>query len=188
MKLPIPIKSDSYIPWGHADFLRRPTLCGGRFSLNKSTSYLSFCLSLNSFCDKTTRIWDSWGPETSWSVWSQLIDHWSKSQSGFWMGSSPYSHVSQFLLKINVSLHPPFLPTHTHILSDLFFWGVLKQVVELPIHAQIRQLWKWFWSHAIQIGTWRSQGPKENRHQILSMLCAKPYKDSNFHQSRSQRH
>ena len=37
-------------------------------SLNKSTSYLSLCLSLNSFCDETSRTWASWSPETSCST------------------------------------------------------------------------------------------------------------------------
>ena len=35
--------------------LRGPTLCGVCFSLNKSSSYLSLCLSLNSFCDEISR-------------------------------------------------------------------------------------------------------------------------------------
>ena len=34
------------------------------FSLNKSTSYLSLCLSLNSFCNETSRTWTSLSPET----------------------------------------------------------------------------------------------------------------------------
>ena len=39
---------------------------GGCFSLilNKPTSHLSLCLSLNSFCDETSRTWASLGPET----------------------------------------------------------------------------------------------------------------------------
>ena len=47
-------------------------------NLNKSISYLSLCLSLNSFCDETSRIWASLGPETKY--------HRS------WLGLSP-SHV-----------------------------------------------------------------------------------------------
>ena len=41
-------------------------VCGACFSLNldKSTSYLSLCLSLNSFCDKISRTWASLGPKT----------------------------------------------------------------------------------------------------------------------------
>ena len=34
-------------------------MCGVSSSLNRSTSYLSFCLSLNSFCNETSRIWAS---------------------------------------------------------------------------------------------------------------------------------
>ena len=55
-------------------------VCGVCFSLNlnKSSSYLSLCLSLDSFCDETSRTWTSWGPETRYR--------------GFWLGSSP-SHM-----------------------------------------------------------------------------------------------
>ena len=57
-------------PWWH-------TLCGLYFSLNlnKSTSYLSLCLSLNSFCNEKSRTWASLGPETR--------------HHGFWQDSSP---------------------------------------------------------------------------------------------------
>ena len=56
------------------------SVCGVCFSLclNKSTPYLSLCLSLNSFCDETSRTWASLGPETRYWV--------------FWLGLSP-SHV-----------------------------------------------------------------------------------------------
>ena len=37
-------------------------------NLNKSTPYLSLCLSLNSFCDETSRTWASLGPETRYCV------------------------------------------------------------------------------------------------------------------------
>ena len=52
------------------------SVCGVCFSLylNKSTSYLSFCLPLNSFCDKTSRTWASLGSETRYH--------------GFWLGLS----------------------------------------------------------------------------------------------------
>ena len=39
-------------------------LCAMCFSLSKLTSYLFLCLSLNSFCDKTSRTWASLRPET----------------------------------------------------------------------------------------------------------------------------
>ena len=53
------------------------SVCGVCFSLylNKSTSYLSLCLSLNSFCDETSRTWALLGPETRYC--------------GFWLGLSP---------------------------------------------------------------------------------------------------
>ena len=40
------------------------SVCGVCSSPNKSTSYLSLCLSLNSFCDETSRTWSLLGPET----------------------------------------------------------------------------------------------------------------------------
>ena len=54
----------------------RPLQVG--FSLNKSISYLSLCLSLNSLCDETSRTWASLYPETRYHR--------------FWLGLSP-SHV-----------------------------------------------------------------------------------------------
>ena len=56
--------------------LQWPTRCGVCFSLNlnKSTSYLQLCVSLNSFCNETSRTWASLGPKTR--------------HCGFWLGSS----------------------------------------------------------------------------------------------------
>ena len=53
------------------------SVCGMCFSLyvNKSTSYLSLCLSPNSFCNETSRTWASLGPETR--------------HRGFWLGLCP---------------------------------------------------------------------------------------------------
>ena len=58
------------------------SVCGVCLSLNKSASCLSLCLSLNSFCNKTSRTWASLGPETR-SVsfgWVQVPAHGFKSQ------------------------------------------------------------------------------------------------------------
>ena len=44
-------------------------------NLNRSTSYLSLCLSLNSFCDETSRTWASLAPETRYRA--------------FWLGLRP---------------------------------------------------------------------------------------------------
>ena len=48
------------------------SVCGVCFSLNlnKSTSYLSLCLSLNSFCDETSKTWASLGPKTRYHGFS----------------------------------------------------------------------------------------------------------------------
>ena len=53
-------KTDNSIPCGCPQLLRWPTLsCGTLFSLNKSTSHLSLCHSLNSFCEETSKTWNS---------------------------------------------------------------------------------------------------------------------------------
>ena len=44
--------------------LQWPTLCLWSVPLNKFTSHLPLWLSLNSFCDETSRAWISLGPET----------------------------------------------------------------------------------------------------------------------------
>ena len=69
---------------------------GGVFSLylNKSTSYLSLCLSLNSFCDEMSRTQASLGSETRYC--------------GFCLGSSP-SHVGSSLKQ---DFGWPQVPTH----------------------------------------------------------------------------
>ena len=92
-----------------------PTHCGvcSSLNLNKSTSYLSLCLSLNSFCNGTSRTWASLGPEARYcgfwlgwvpGQWVQVPNRvlagfeshlWGfKSQAGFWLGSSPDHVVS----------------------------------------------------------------------------------------------
>ena len=43
--------------------LRWPILCGVCLSRNKSISYLSLCLTLNSLCNETSRLWAAWSPE-----------------------------------------------------------------------------------------------------------------------------
>ena len=53
------------------------TVCGMCFSLNKSTYYLSLCLSLNSFCNETSRTWASLSAETRYVIsvgrlWGQV--------------------------------------------------------------------------------------------------------------------
>ena len=83
------IKVNQTTFWGYIHHLLWPTL-------NKSTSYLSFCLSLNSFCDEPSRTWLISGSETrsvisvgrSW-VGFEFQLHGLKSQAGFWPSSSP---------------------------------------------------------------------------------------------------
>ena len=74
-----PIKTNHATFLGRTRPLRWPTHCGvcSSLNLNKSTSYLSLCLSLNSFCDETSRA--SLIPETRYR--------------GFWLGLSPSTWV-----------------------------------------------------------------------------------------------
>ena len=121
-------------------------------------------------------------------VWSQLTDHWFKSQSGFWLGSSPHNHVSQVLLTINLSVY--ILPSfqHTHILLHLFFWGVLKQVVKLPTCAQSQTAMEVVLKpHNSGWNLEESGTQREQTSNSVHVLC-KTLQDSNFHQRRSQRH
>ena len=65
MKLPSPEKLTTPYFKAVLTFWDVPhSVCGVCFSLNKSTSCLSLCLSLDSFCGKTSNIWASLSPET----------------------------------------------------------------------------------------------------------------------------
>ena len=65
MKLPTPMKTDNpHAPVRFSPSRMAHTLSVECFSLSKSTSYLSLCLSLNSFCNETSRTWASLSPET----------------------------------------------------------------------------------------------------------------------------
>ena len=88
-------------------------VCGMCFSLNKSTSYLSVCLSLNSFYDETSRTWASLSPENKSviSVGRLLIlasfesqPYEFKSQAGFWPSSGPRYMGSSLKLRWMVSV------------------------------------------------------------------------------------
>ena len=69
MKLPTPQQTDNPITWGRSRLLRWPTLClWSVFLSNKCTSYLSLCLSLNSFCDETSRTGASLSSETRYAT------------------------------------------------------------------------------------------------------------------------
>ena len=64
-KINQPIKTNHTIFGATLTFWDGPySVCGVCFSLNKSTSCLSLCLSLNNFCDETSRTWASLSPET----------------------------------------------------------------------------------------------------------------------------
>ena len=118
--------------------------CNGPYSLlsrflsdlNKSTSYLSLCLSLNSLCAERSRTWASLGPETR-SVISvgrpwvlaefELQPHGFKSQAGFWLGLSPSAKSIQscqlFVTPTDCSL--PGFPVHGILQARILEWVAL---------------------------------------------------------------
>ena len=113
MKLPTPIKTDNPIPADFLTFWDGPhSVCGVCTSLNKSTSHLTLCLSLNSFCDDTSRTWASLSPETrcvmsvgrlSVLAGFKSLPRGCPSQAGFWLGSSPCCVGSSPNLRCTVS-------------------------------------------------------------------------------------
>ena len=90
-------------PKATLDFWDGPhSVCRVCFSLNKSTSYLSLCLSVNSFCNETSRTWASLGPKTRHvtSVERSWVLAVFKYQFGYWLspahGFKSQSEVNGF--------------------------------------------------------------------------------------------
>ena len=75
------------------------THCGFSLKLNKSTSYLTLCLSLNYFCDEASRTWASLGSETRYC--------------GVWLGSIPKLSLSWFESK-HMSSSPSWVQLLSH--------------------------------------------------------------------------
>ena len=84
------------------------SVCRVCFYLNKSTSYPSLCLSLNSFCDETSRTWASLSPETSCVISVKRL--WVQSLSGFWLDSSPSTWVQVSILVTWFHYQPFYSP------------------------------------------------------------------------------
>ena len=104
--------------------LRWPQRCAVHFPPNKPPSYLPLCLSLNSFCNETSRAWASWRPETRCVI----------------SGKRPWLHVS---------FNDGFLRVHAqgaqlcHNLGGWEMGGYLRRegtyVYMWLIHADVRQ-------------------------------------------------
>ena len=97
------------------------SVCGVCFSLhlNKSTSYLSLCLSLNYFCDETSRTWVSSGPETRYY--------------GFWLGLSPNTWVRVPICGKRFQLDY----TESWALKNWGVWTVvLEETLESPLDCK----------------------------------------------------
>ena len=101
-KITQPIKTNHTKFRGRIRPLPGPTLCEVCVSLylNKFTSYLSLCLSLNSFHDETSRTWVPEGIETRYcGFWLDLSPRtWVQVPSRVlaWFQSHPYWLESQF--------------------------------------------------------------------------------------------
>ena len=87
------------------------SVCRVCFHLNKSTSYPPLCLSLNSFCNETSRTWASLSPETSCVISVKRL--WVQSLSGFWLGSSPSTWVQVSILVTQFHYQPFYSPKVT---------------------------------------------------------------------------
>ena len=99
-------------------------------NLNKSTSYLSLCLSLNSFCDETSRTWASLGSESRYC--------------GFWLGLSP-SHMRSesqagFRLGLSSSTGDQDLP-----------WGKWFQFQDDSSALHLLCIWFLLWLHPLHL-------------------------------------
>ena len=95
------------------------SVCGVCLSLHKSAAYLSLCLSLNSFCNKTSRTWASLGPETRYCE--------------FWLGLSPSTWIQV-----------PTWGKQFHIFRKSPSWGELGKVSHPGSQKSAeRTTWPW---------------------------------------------
>ena len=111
------------------------------FSLNKSTSYLSLCLLLNSFHTETQRTRDSVSPEARWVF--KLKGHGVKSQSRFRLGSSPSSWVQ-------VSIRSVWFQFQLVSITDSVLCGVKRAGLDLSQRSE------WWLCHMLEYHLGRS--------------------------------
>ena len=83
--------------------------CGVCFSLNESTSYLSLCLSLNSFCNETSRTWASLSPETRCVISVGRLWVLARFESQL-HGFKSQSEVHVFIVKLHIFFWKMCLP------------------------------------------------------------------------------
>ena len=106
--------------------------------LNKFTSYLSLCLSLNSFCNETSRTQASLGPESKYVLWVlaefESQPHGFKSQARFWLGSSPIQFPIFFSTPSRFSSWSPSFLFFLFSFKEFLLSGFLSYSVN-PHHA-----------------------------------------------------
>ena len=136
------------------------SLCGVCFFLNKSTSYLSLCLSLNSFYNETSRTWASLSHETRcvssverlcvqapiWATHFQLGFYprptgYQRASWNHLMSSSFHPHLSHFTGNIwlkkrkeNRFLYPKFFRFHIDT--------IVRELVVNTLGIKGRQRWR----------------------------------------------
>ena len=161
-------------------FVASLALCDGPHSvcwvcfslnLNKPTSYLSLCLSLNFFCDETSRTRASLGPETMGFGWVWVPAQGFKSQSevnsfSFWVVSGQWLQLSvlpggahhssrmessendsgNLVRRVDWSLLSPALSWMLLFLTVLGFTFTTRHPQQ-SIVSTLAQLLHSFWSH-----------------------------------------
>ena len=118
-----------------------PQWSGVSFSLNRSTSYLSFCLSLNSFCNETSRIW------ASLSALPQSPYHESKEEGEASAQAQVQKKKDEAEVQVNLYTHG----SHRRRKKGSQRQGMLVQIVGLHayklelVSVDLEHLWP-FWS------------------------------------------
>ena len=146
MKVPTPKKLTTPYLGAFLTFWDGPhSVWGMCSSLNKSTSYPSLCLSLNSFCDETSRTWASLSPPTRcvisvkrlwvlvpiWVIWFQIyVNNHSLSFELLickcFLNSSSWIFFKCLKLKISWNEHVNFPP------KLLLLWCSLPCLMAIP--------------------------------------------------------
>ena len=129
-----PIKANHTTFRGGIHSLCWPTVSVECFSLNKSTSYISLCLSMNSFCNEMPRTSNPLGPETRLcGFWLGLNhDHmgsspiWGKQFHFVWQKDAIFTYFRFFaeLCFFHYCFH--FLSWFFQIIYDWFFLITLQ--------------------------------------------------------------
>ena len=126
-----PIKTNHTTFGGCTHSLPWPTLClCSSLNLNKSTSYRSLCLLLNSFCDETSRTWASLSPETRYHgfSWVRVPDTWAHVPGKVLAGFKSQFEVSGFKNRGIIFFQIPFQPQTGRFFSKIHQRNRLEEI------------------------------------------------------------